>query len=371
MLVLFAIIIVVALIIQDYSVRNARNHDKIRYDCAPSVRSCEPGEEFLVFSVFSNLGLKPTPIVRIEERFPKELEVLEAEQFNVKVLTDDYRIFRSTVLARSHQQVKRYLRASIAQRGEYRFSYADFRAGDFLGFKEFEYRMHNDHSIVIYPARIENADYLKTFENAMDELALRRQLLEDPISVCGFRDYTGREPMRQISWKHTAMHNSLIVKQFDPVWQPSVCIALDMHYHGGYDMYFKRQELCFSIARTCCEYLEEKAIGYRLVTNAIITNEVSSFTSIGGKGGAFQSILYALGSAKNGGVCTVDELMTAVCSASYKQDMIVYISTCRNKEVRHALERVRALSGAKVLTVFAEDIMPTDGSETAEGGGAA
>lgn len=366
MLILFAIFLLVALALQWYSVRNADDHRKIRYECKPSVRSCEPGEEFVVFSTVKNVGRRATPMLRIQEHFPADLDVREADQFNVKIMRDDKRIYNSTAVIRGRQQTRRSLRASISKRGEYVFSYADFHAGDFLGFKEFDYRMPNDSRIVIYPPLIENNAFLKAFSSAMDEIAQRKRLLEDPLSVCGYRDYTGREPMRQISWTQSAVRNSLIVKQFDPVWEQSVCIALDMQYHGDFDRHFIRQELCFSIARTVCEHLEEKKIGYRLVTNAIITDGISSFSSPGGRGGSFSKILYALGSAKNGDTCSAEELVTAICTGADRQSTIVFISTRGTAEVRKAVAKVKAVTNGEVLTLFAEELYPEAGYKSSK-----
>ena len=359
MLVFFAIVILVALALQRYSLYSAGDYRNIRYECKPSVRACEPGEPFLVHSNVSNLGRRPSPSIRIEEHFPKNLNVLEADQFNVKTLTKEHRIYNSTVLIRGHQQVKRYLRASIDQRGEYRFCYADFHAGDFLGFHEFAYRMENDSRIVIYPPKLEHADFLKAFTNAIDEIALKKQLLEDPISVCGYRDYTGTEPMKNISWTQSAVHNSLIVKQFDPVWQQSVVIALDTQLHGEIDQYLARQELCFSIARTIAEQLEQRRIGYRLVTNALIGGELSSFSSSGGMGGSFSKILYALGSARNGYVRSVEELMRAVSSGANRSRMIILISTNNDERVERALQKARENTNGQILTLFADRLLPT------------
>ncbi len=358
MLILFVIVILVALGLQWYSLRKAGDHRNIRYECKPSVRACEPGEEFLVFSNVTNLGRRSSPSLRIEEHFPQSLNVLESEQFNVKWLTKEHRIYYSTVLVKGRQQVKRSLHASIAQRGEYCFSYADFYAGDFLGFREYVYRMENDSRIVIYPAKLENAALPKTFSNALDELARKKQLLEDPISVCGYRDYTGVEPMRQISWKQSAVHNALIVKQFDPVWRQDVLIALDTDLHGDLDAYFKQLEVCFSLTRTVCEYIEQRNIAYQLVTNAAITGELSGFSSSGGMGGSFQKILYALGSARMGSVGSVEELMHSACFSVNRCEMIVLISTHCDKRVEYTLNQAREAKGRQIITLFADQLTP-------------
>ena len=367
MLVLFVIVILVAFALQWYSLRNAGDYRNIRYECKPSVRACEPGDAFFVYSNVQNRGRRSTPSIRIEEHFPKSLNVLESDQYDIKTLTDDHRIYTSTVLIRGRQQVKRYLCASIPRRGEYCFSYAVFHAGDFLGFREYDYRIENDSRIVIYPSKLDNAAYLKTFSDAVDEIAQKKQLLEDPISVCGYRDYTGMEPMRQISWMQSAVRNSLIVKQFDPVWQQSVFIALDTQYHGDFDTHNARQELCFSITRTVCEQLEARRIGYRLVTNALITGELSGFTSNGGFGGSFSKILYALGSARNGNVCPIEELMHAVAAGANRCDMIVLISARCDERVEAALNKVRGVLRGRILTLFADELLPA-AETSAEGG---
>ena len=366
MLTFFVIVILVALGLQWFTLRSAGDHQNIRYECKPSVRACEPGEEFLVLSNVANLGLRPSPSIRIEEHFPKDLNVLESEQFNVKWLTKEYRIYYSTVLLQGHQQIRRSLRASITQRGEYCFSYADFYAGDFLGFREYGYRMDNDSRIVIYPAKLGNAELPITFSNALDDLARKKQLLEDPISVCGYRDYTGVEPMRQISWKQSAMHNSLIVKQFDPVWQRDILIVLDADIHGDFDGYLKQLELCFSLTRTVCEHLEQRSIAYQLVTNAAITGELSSFSSSGGMGGAYRKILYALGSAKKGSIASVEELMNAVCMGVNRCERIVLISTHCDKRVECAMDKARETRKGQIIPLFTDQLMQAVLSEEGE-----
>lgn len=352
---LFVIVILVALVLQRIYVRSASDSGNIRYECKPSVRSCEPGAEFLVFSTVQNHSRFKTPAIRIEEHFPRNLKVLESEQFNIINLSDEHRIYYSTVALRRRQQIRRYLRATITERGEYRFTYADFHAGDFLGFWENDYRLENDRRIVIYPPKLENADALKAFTNEIDEIALKKQFLEDPISVRGYREYTGQEPMRQISWTQSAIHNTLIVKQFDPVWAQSVLVVLDAEYHGDFDHYNEGLEYCFSLTRTVCDMLEQRQVGYRLMTNAIISTGISSFSGGTGADASYGKILFALGVAKCGSVCSVEELMHAACVGPSRRDVIVYISTRRDEKVERTLARTRALTGGQILPLFAED----------------
>ena len=357
--VLLILVILVALVLQRYFVRRAQDVRNIRYECKPSVRACEPGDVFLVHSDLSNTGYRESAALYIEEHFPRELKVLEAGQYNIVVLRNDCRLYNSSAVIGARQQVKRSLRASIDRRGEYRFSYAEFYAADFLGMREYYYRKENDSRIVIYPKRIENEAFLQSFSTAADEIARNKQLLEDPISVCGYDPYTGREPMRAISWTQSAVRNELIVKRFDPVWQRSVRIVLDLQYHGEFDYNFERQELCFSIARTVCEDLERRQIGYRFITNAALSGGISSFTSEGGMGGSYRKILYALGIARAGAVCSLKETMLTACADAARQELIVFIATRQDEDVSRELARVKARCGVQIVTLFADALLPT------------
>ncbi len=355
---LFVIVILVALVLQRIYIRSASDSRSIRYECKPSVRSCEPGAEFLVFSTVQNHSRLRTPAIRMEEHFPHNLTVHESEEFDIKNYSEEHRIYYSTITLHRRELIKRYLRASISERGEYRFDYADFHAGDFLGFWENDYRIENNHSIVIYPPKWENTDCLKAFTNEIDEIALKKQFLEDPISVRGYREYTGREPMRNISWTQSAVRGSLIVKQFDPVWTQSVLLVLDTSYHGGFGRYSARLEICFSLTRTVCDMLEQRQIGYRLMTNAIITSEISSFAGGTGADASYGRILFALGVAKRGSVCSAEELMRAACLGAARRDVIVFISSCRDETTDRVLQKMKTLSGGQLITLFAEEIEP-------------
>lgn len=354
MLILLIVICVLALIVEKRSIISIKKHELIDYSCKPSVESAEPDEEFRVYSDVTNLSYRRAPVLRIEERFPKSLNINKLDSFNA-VVKDDHRIFTSTVSLKRRQRVRRYLTASIPDRGEYYFSFAEFHAGDFLGFIENDFFKDNNNHIVIYPRKVSDAEFLESFANALDEIVLNKFLLEDPISVCGYREYTGREPMRAISWKQTAIRNELIVKEFDSTQKQSVTVVLDTAYHGEFDYHIRRQEYEFKAARTICEYLEDKSIEYTLITNAIINEGISSFHSTGGWGNAYNRILYGLGCAKNGETCSAELLLADVCSGAFRERTIVFISSRREDALMNLLNQIKRNYGVKFIFVFAED----------------
>ncbi len=179
--------------------------------------------------------------------------------------------------------------------------------------------------------------------------------MEDPISVCGYREYTGRESLRSISWKQSAVRNKLIVKEFDPIGKQSVTVVLDTAYHGEYELHIKRQEYEFRAARTICEYLEDRNIEYTFITNAIINEGISSFHSSGGRGNVYNRILYGLGFAKNGETCSTDILLAEVCSGAFREHTLVFITNRREESLMADLAHVKSSYGTEIVTVFAED----------------
>ena len=46
-----------------------------------------------------------------------------------------------------------------------------------------------------------SADVLSGF---LGDVSVRRFIYEDPVLTTGFREYTGREPMKHISWTQSA-----------------------------------------------------------------------------------------------------------------------------------------------------------------------
>ncbi len=366
MVLFFVTFVALALILELISVRRARKQRNLKYHCAPSVPACEPNEVFTVYSTVTNLSRHRAPTLRVEEHFPPKLEICEAQQFAVRNFAGDYRLYLSTVLLRKRQRVRRSLKASIPARGTYVFGDSYFRAGDFLGVREYVYPKENREFIVIYPPKLEREDFTRTFTNALDDLARQKRLLEDPLSVCGYREYTGREPLRAISWKQTAVRGELIVKEYDPTWRQAVAIALDLEYHGEFDLHRARQEFCFSMARTICEYLEDRHTEYRLSTNAILsdnTDGVLRFYSSGGRGSAWQGLLYALGAAKNGERCGLSELLAAACSDAYRERTLLLLTTRPNGYVLECIARAQAASGVSIVPLYASDFITAEEKE--------
>jgi hypothetical protein len=99
------------------------------------------------------------------------------------------------------------------------------------------------------------------------DFSVRRFIFEDPTLIYGYRDYTGREPMRQISWKATARTGKLTVREQDHTQEWSATVLADLWSETQGDL-----ERVLELVRTVCEVLEERHISYALYSNSDIGN---------------------------------------------------------------------------------------------------
>lgn len=112
---------------------------------------------------------------------------------------------------------------------------------------------------VLEPMQVIGGDFL-------GELSVNRYLYEDPILTAGYRPYTSGDPMRSIAWKQSVRGQGLMVKKWDYTTEPRAVVLVHADTKD-YD-HPEPAELCYSMARTICRRLEEKAVSYRFAANA-------------------------------------------------------------------------------------------------------
>lgn len=255
----------------------------------------EPGEIVTWSGTVENQSRIPALFVRLREIFPGECRPEAEEKWvNAHCQRGLYQWTceeRFSVSPRRSRTVS--VELSFDKRGEYRLGDHRVAAGDLLGIGEDGFAGEGS-SIVIVPEKSKNAGALVAVGGFLGDISVRRFILEDPVLTVGFRDYTGREPMKSISWTRTAMTGSLQVRQFDHTAEQTVMILLNVE--GGTP---EQLEECFRLMRSACEQLEKQKIPFGLRTNGNLPGAVSKlFWMAEGLGGShLNTILYALGRA--------------------------------------------------------------------------
>lgn len=234
----------------------------------------DPEEVFTLDVSVENDSLLPITFLRIREAVPPDLKWEAQWLQEVKLMRTSYIAhLQWTLFLLPREKRTRTLPVHIDKRGRYAFHGGEVYRGSFLGLKEICTCFPRYQEVVAAPRPCGEGRVLEALGGILGEVSRRRYIFEDPVLHVGFREYTGREPRKQISFLETARQGRLMVRQPDYTLEPSACVLLDIHcpknnLHriSGEDA--ERVENCFSLARTLCETLEEKRMSYAFFTNA-------------------------------------------------------------------------------------------------------
>lgn len=355
MIMFLAVLITFGAILEILSLKD--NFSYIRYHCVPSKRGCDPDETFGIVTTVSNYGRRTIPFLKIEEIFPGDINIQGTEKEAAKQKNF---LYIHALYIRRRQKITRTIPASLPHRGRYMFEGCRLLGGDFLGFRENTKEIHQYEEITIFPKRLDDASIYQTLSGYYGDFSARRFYLEDPILVNSYRDYTGVEPMRSISWIQSARKNHLMVKEFDYTMDLSVTILLDAYLHWSEGEHTGQLEFCFSLARTIAEFLENKKVSYRLLTNAFIPNGNALYGGLlkSGQGSHhYTMLLFALGQAVSNSLCDIDSLYNMMIENYSGENAIFYIAPFEDEMRSSLADNLQKRLGSRVYPMYASEIM--------------
>lgn len=340
-----------AALLQRHSLRHSL--DNVGFDTGVSQIAVDPDEDFEIVSVLSNGGRMPVFFLRVQELWPADIAVL-GEGLDLRADRDMTRLNYSCYLW-PRQRLERRVRASLPRRGRYFLRGANLSGGDFIGMAETHEHVALMREIVVMPRPAAAPGLPETLGGYLGMRSVNRFVMEDPVLTLGFREYTGREPQKAISWPVSARSGRLMVKKYDYTLEQSVTVLLNVECgdeSAGPDA--ARIEACFSLARSVCEELEEKGVQYSFLTNATAAGAVGLWSDI--YDGLGQSHLYAilegLGRATYGRAEPFAETLERAARRAAQGRCHVLITPCDAGLYAHALSLLRELSGQEILTLY-------------------
>jgi len=265
--IFFLVLMIVGYILQKWSLKNALKG--VDYTYGFNKQLVEPEEEVERISVITNHSSRFVSFMELEEKFPENVIFL---QENVKPKIDYLKntTLTTTTYLMPKSCLERRISLTFAQRGVYLFYGASLTGGDFLGVSMKRKTFTVLKEVIVYPkiAHLKGVDQI--LKGFLGDVSVKRFMMEDPILTTGAREYTGREPLKQISWKQSARLNRLMVKQYDYSSEPVVSVLLDINMEEieGYEIKTRLLEHCFSLTRTICQLLVQKGIAYDFISNA-------------------------------------------------------------------------------------------------------
>ena len=329
---------------------------RIYYDCKVSDNLLSPNEPFTITTTIENHKRMMVPNIRMQEHFPPDMELhMEADEI-FRGATDLQLTSRFYMMG--NEVYTREIEASLPKRGCYHFRPAIVYGGDYLGLEEHEKFFDVREEIVVMPDTVDCPGLDQTLGDYLGDLSVNRFILEDPMLVIGFSEYTGREPMRAISWKQTCRTGKMMVKNYDHTLDMAVTILLNIKTTFLTEESEARIEDCYRLTRAVCEYLEEKRVKYNFYTNASIAGFAGTWSNIGeGLGEThFNYVMEGLGRAVNYAVCDFSRILGKALYSAERSNSFIIISPYQDEDWQPELQQLkRKASGS--LCVLTPDIL--------------
>ena len=261
--VIVIFVVLTAALLEYYSLSLAPKRMQISFDT--DLTLAEPGEEVCLSFVIRNQSRLPQLYVSVSVSLEDGLKILVNEDEGAKyiVKTASGNLFRRRYFLLPHQTVTQKIRFVPERRGVFHIGRCYMECGDYLGLKSIVQSFPIDRQFVCTARYIPDLPSFDPLGGTDGNHSVRRFIFEDPTLIYGYRDYTGREPMRQISWKATARTGRLTVREQDHTQEWNATVLADLWTDSQEDL-----ERVLELVRTVCESLEERHIPYAFVSNS-------------------------------------------------------------------------------------------------------
>ena len=264
MIAFLIICIAIVMWVQQWILENSP--DFVDANFWPEENVVDPDDIFNIIVELKNKKSFPIYFIKVNISFPKEFYI----DPNMKLIAlrhgQGMRALSISTWLKANQTVKLKIPVSISARGRYFLPNPTLFFGDFLGMKEKRKELSLYREVVVAPKNYSTEDVKQVLGKFLGEYSVRRFIYEDPVLTIGFREYSGREPMKMISWKQSAQKQQLMVKEYDHTIEPVLSVLVNMETTGEYSA--TTAEKVYSIARSVCSNLESKGISYGFYINA-------------------------------------------------------------------------------------------------------
>ncbi|MDR2572694.1 MAG: DUF58 domain-containing protein [Oscillospiraceae bacterium] len=349
MITLIISLIALGLILEIISLR--RDPSKLKYNIDLSTACTEPGVPFTVHSIISNTSRIPVSYLEITEIYPSLSQIPE----NVEVEKGKRAelLIKKTCRIRAFKRKKIALDVLINKRGIFTFIGDSFKLGDFLGFRVQYLTLMHSRELVVYPEKRDYPEITEALGRFFGEVSAKRYLIRDPILTVGIREYTGREPKKEIHWLQSARRAELMVRELDHNRQLSACVIMATE-EINFTEEEKLDEIC-AVARNVCETLIKTGVAVIFYTNAMVMRSVRKNTcwrcevSTGRTG----ELLEGLGRTVGYAVASLESLLNYACRENNQDTAFIVILPEDGTRGEEAVQRLRHKTGRDALIISA------------------
>ncbi len=363
-MIFFALVIllIVVLCINIYVKRDPISRNKVSVKTEFTRDFCEPNTEFYLNTEISNFSKHAMHRLYVAHDLHEAFVATDQDNFRrvaIGSVKQKQLTLKSSVKAENVKKISIGLK--IDRRGIYALNGVNLTFVDFLGFHSSTYEKKANNRIIVAPKKVDNGFLSALVTSGYGDFNAKRGFIYDEMSVSTYDEYTGREPMRQISWKKSAEAGTLLVKKFEPMGAHVTTIVFDAY---GYrevkfgSKSYMQIEYAISMLREIFEYFERKRIAYRLITNAKSPSLYNySFTSQPSGKKTKMRMLTMLGelnyNSKYGTSMDSEDLLDYAVKNSYRGPF-VYLAPVDKRVINLRLKKISKAKGLEIIELYAE-----------------
>ncbi len=341
---LFFGLLAVAIALEIISLRRSLDHIALSYDF--DMKMAEPGELITLSYQVTNTGRFPIFYLGLSFSFDEGVRICEDQAWLDRHMG---RSFTGVNVSRSlslmpHSTIKGKFRIALTKRGVYRLGRCYLESGDLFGLSSSVSSTEGDRMIVCTAALAESDPEIEVLGGFLGNISVRRFMMEDPSLLVGYREYTGFEPMKQISWTQTAKTNTLMVKLNDHTLDTDVAVAVNLEktYATGNDL-----EKVFELARTACEHLEKLKIPYAFLSNGDLRDLPQGYGR-----GHLSAILKNIGLSAAACYTSFDDLVDKCIAANRNNRSYILVTPHLDDAGLSSLRRLQSVSDHEVCVIY-------------------
>ena len=335
-----------ALALEIISLKKPLKHVVISYDL--DMLTAEPGEQITVSYEVTNKGNLPIFYLGVSFSFEGGISILEDEKWREKHVTRNFTgtSVNCSFFMPAHKTVRGRFHIALEKRGIYRLGRCYLEAGDLLGLNVSVSSIEGNRVIVCTAAMAESDPQVEVLGGFIGDISVRRFIMEDPSLLVGYREYTGHEPMKKISWTQSAKTGKLMVKQNDFTLDTDVAIAVNLERN---EASMADMERLFELVRTACEKLEEMKIPYAFISNGDLRQFQQGFGRA-----HLGAILRSIG--LSGAACynSFDNLIERCIAGNRTNRSYIIVTPHLDSDGKRALDRLRSVSDHEVCVLMPE-----------------
>ncbi|MFI3171942.1 MAG: DUF58 domain-containing protein [Eubacteriales bacterium] len=239
------------------------------------------GDVALITEIILNDKWLPLPILEVFFYLDKGLRYTDIS--NASVSDKLYR--RDVFAVGSKRKIRRTFEITCTKRGYYTLENLEMMSYDLFMVKKFLGSTEMFDDFHVYPRKVRSDRIALPYQQIIGDLAVRKNLYEDPFAFGGLRDYVDTDPMSKVNWNATAKSQGLIVNTFDSTNNQNVTILLDTHENrNSFSGPLNEESIC--IASALIERLLIQGVELTLEGNAldIVSKERLSLQKLKGLG---------------------------------------------------------------------------------------